>query len=64
MPTPDTLHAQASAVDVRESSWSKPARIILWALPIGVGVWLRSVGLRGQVLVGDERWEVLAALEA
>ena len=54
---------QASPVSVPETSWSSPARIVLWALPIGVGIWLRSVGLASQVLVGDERWEISAALE-
>jgi len=37
--------------------------LLPWMLPLAAGVWLRVVGLRDQVLIGDERWEITAALE-
>ncbi len=37
-------------------------QLALWSLPFVVGFLLRSRGLVDQVLIGDERWEISAAL--
>ena len=44
------------------ASWPRALRLALWGLPFAVGIGLRSRGLARQVLIGDERWEIAAAL--
>ena len=43
-------------------AWPRALRLALWALPFALGIGLRSSGLARQVLIGDERWEIAAAL--